>query len=97
MSQLAPTGASSDLTASHGGPVKHPYFCVENEMSLGSQVENTLFNVHKQQLFRSETFKEMFNIKEANIVAQGSSLDTPIKLLGISAQSFESLLNALYT
>ncbi|KAG8719652.1 hypothetical protein FRC08_002312 [Ceratobasidium sp. 394] len=86
---------SGDSTASHTAPAKHPYFCIENEM-VAIQVENTLFNVHKQQLCHSETFKDMFGVKHTDMVAQGSTLDDPIKLLGISALDFESLLIALY-
>ncbi|KAG9102412.1 hypothetical protein FS749_000001 [Ceratobasidium sp. UAMH 11750] len=86
---------SGDSTASHTAPAKHPYFCIENEM-VAIQVENTLFNVHKQQLYHSETFKDMFGVKHTDMVAQGSTLDDPIKLLGISAMDFESLLITLY-
>ncbi|KAG9086180.1 hypothetical protein FRC07_013176 [Ceratobasidium sp. 392] len=95
IAQCTPAEVPSGPAASCDSPVRHPYFCMESEM-VAVQVENILFNVHKQQLCRSETFREMFGIKEPSMVTQGSSLDNPIKLLGISAQSFESLLTVLY-
>ncbi|KAG9119977.1 hypothetical protein FRC07_004720 [Ceratobasidium sp. 392] len=90
IAQCASLEVLSNPAASYGGPMRHPYFCMESEM-VAIQVESTLFNVHKQQLCRSETFKEMFGIKETSMVTQGSSLDNPIKLLGIPAQSFENM------
>ncbi|KAG8700948.1 hypothetical protein FRC09_005648, partial [Ceratobasidium sp. 395] len=48
IASCAPVDVSRDSVASRGGPIRHPYFCLENEM-VAIQVENTLFNVHKQQ------------------------------------------------
>ncbi|KAG8679348.1 hypothetical protein FRC09_019033 [Ceratobasidium sp. 395] len=79
------------------GLKKHPTFFIEAEM-VTIQAENTLFNVHKQQLQRSETFRDMFDMGEQNnLKAEGSSFENPIKLDGISASDFESFLMALYS
>jgi hypothetical protein len=65
------------------------------------QVEETSFNVRKQQLLKSETFKDMFNVSNASIgsggMVEGASIENPIKLDGVSASDFESLLIALYS
>ncbi|KAG8684284.1 hypothetical protein FRC11_012328, partial [Ceratobasidium sp. 423] len=64
-------------------------------------IESVQFNVHKYQLLKSETFKDMFRIAEESggdleQPAEGSSTEKPIKMEGVSAQDFESLLTVLY-
>ncbi|QRW07305.1 The BTB (BR-C, ttk and bab)/POZ (Pox virus and Zinc finger) domain [Ceratobasidium sp. AG-Ba] len=59
------------------------------------KVENTLFNVHKYQLMKSEVFSDMFEAAQGD-VAQGASPSNPIVVEGVLAQDFESLLALLY-
>ncbi|CAE6460003.1 unnamed protein product [Rhizoctonia solani] len=80
--------------------VKHPKFFFDNTLVV-IQVENIQFNVHKYQLLKSETFADMFKIAEdsggdSEDLTEGSSPDKPIKMEGVSAQDFESLLTVLY-
>ncbi|KAG8747731.1 hypothetical protein FRC10_011859 [Ceratobasidium sp. 414] len=51
--------------ATNPGLKKHSIFFIEAEM-VTIQVEDTLFNVHKQQLQRSGTFRDMFTLGNQN-------------------------------
>ncbi|CAE6350498.1 unnamed protein product, partial [Rhizoctonia solani] len=80
--------------------VKHPKFFFDNTL-LVIQIENVQFNVHKYQLLQSETFADMFRIaaesdRDPEEPTEGSSPEYPLKLEGVSAQDFESLLTVLY-
>lgn len=59
-----------------------------------------LFNVHKYQLVKSETFADMFAIAEQASTSgqpiEGSSPDCPVKIKGVAARDFECLLTVLY-
>ncbi|KAG8723073.1 hypothetical protein FRC11_002565, partial [Ceratobasidium sp. 423] len=75
----------------------HPKFCFDNTL-VAIQVENTIFNVHKYQLLKSETFSDMFKVPKAKDgePEEGSSLEHPIKMEGVKASDFEALLEVLY-
>ncbi|KAG8767254.1 hypothetical protein FRC12_006368 [Ceratobasidium sp. 428] len=79
---------------------RHPKFCFDSIL-VAIQIETTLFNIHKYQLMKSNTFSDMFAIadelenKEAP--REGSSLDHPIVMQGVSAADFECLMTVLYT
>ncbi|CAE7127716.1 unnamed protein product [Rhizoctonia solani] len=80
--------------------VQHPKFFFDNTLVV-IQIENVQFNVHKYQLLKSETFKDMFKIAEESGAdleepQEGSSKEHPIMMKGVSAQDFESLLTVLY-
>ncbi|KAJ1305370.1 hypothetical protein OPQ81_000385 [Rhizoctonia solani] len=80
--------------------VKHPKFFFDNTLVV-IQIENVQFNVHKYQLLKSETFVDMFRIAEelrgdSEELPEGSSTEKPIKMEGVLAQDFESLLTILY-
>ncbi|QRV93146.1 The BTB (BR-C, ttk and bab)/POZ (Pox virus and Zinc finger) domain [Ceratobasidium sp. AG-Ba] len=62
------------------------------------QVEDTLFNVHKYQLMKSEAFSDMFKTVKSSTEGseEGSSTENPIVLLEVSAVDFECLLTMLY-
>lgn len=77
--------------------VKHPKFFFDNTLVV-IQIENVQFNVHKYQLLKSETFRDMFSVAEQSKeeCAEGSSTDKPITMDGVSAHDFESLLTVLY-
>ncbi|KAG8771315.1 hypothetical protein FRC12_003690 [Ceratobasidium sp. 428] len=81
---------------------KHPKFYF-NDTLITIQVESTIFNVHKWQLLKSETFRDMFSL--ANTTPDGGaksmssdegSESNPIKLSGVLAEDFEKLLTMLY-
>ncbi|KAG9096901.1 hypothetical protein FRC06_008205 [Ceratobasidium sp. 370] len=61
------------------------------------QVEDTHFKVHKSQLLKSETFRDMFSLGDATPVSGEGSENNPIKLSGIQPDDFEKLLTMLYT
>ncbi|CAE7127733.1 unnamed protein product [Rhizoctonia solani] len=63
-----------------------------------AKVENTLFNVHKYQLMKSEVFSDMFKMPKAegDEPKEGSSPEYPIVMKGIPASDFASLLKVLY-
>ncbi|CAE6399170.1 hypothetical protein ACGC1H_005950 [Rhizoctonia solani] len=91
----APEGAANSETI-----VKHPKFFFDNTLVV-IQIENVQFNVHKYQLLKSDTFRDMFTIAEqsggdSEELREGSSTENPIKMEGVSAQDFESLLTVLY-
>ncbi|CAE6524002.1 unnamed protein product [Rhizoctonia solani] len=77
--------------------VLHPDFCFDNIL-IAIQIEGTLFNVHKYQLAKSEVFSDMFKMPkpEGNAPVEGSSLEHPIVLKGVTASDFASLLTVLY-
>ncbi|CUA75513.1 Plexin-A2 [Rhizoctonia solani] len=87
-------------TANSETIVKHPKFFFDNTLIV-IQIENVQFNVHKYQLLKSDTFRDMFTIAEqsgadAEEPREGSSTENPIKMEGVSAEDFESLLTVLY-
>ncbi|CAE6450665.1 unnamed protein product [Rhizoctonia solani] len=87
-------------TANQEIVVKHPKFFFDNTLVV-LQIENVQFNVHKYQLLKSETFRDMFKIAEesggdSEEPPEGSSTERPIKMEGVSAQDFENLLTVLY-
>ncbi|KAH7338056.1 hypothetical protein B0J17DRAFT_660594 [Rhizoctonia solani] len=75
---------------------RHPEFCFDNTL-IAIQVEKTLFNVHKYQLAKSEAFSDRFKRpKVGDGPEEGSSLEHPIVLKGVSASDFTALLRVLY-
>lgn len=68
------------------------------DASRFGKIEDTLFNVHKYQLVKSETFSDMFNLpkEESDEPEEGSSPEHPIVMRGVSASDFEALLTVLY-
>ncbi|CAE7145562.1 unnamed protein product [Rhizoctonia solani] len=80
-----------------GTPERHPKFCFDDTL-IAIQIENTLFNVHKYQLAKSEIFSDMFKMPrpEGNGPEEGSSLEHPISLKGVSASDFAALMTVLY-
>ncbi|KAG9121659.1 hypothetical protein FRC07_002307 [Ceratobasidium sp. 392] len=76
---------------------KHSMFFIDHEM-VAIQVETTLFNIHKQLLEYSETFRDMFILgQQSGLTAEGLSARNPIKLDGILVAEFESFLMILYS
>ncbi|CAE6450618.1 unnamed protein product [Rhizoctonia solani] len=77
--------------------VRHPEFYFDNTL-IAIQVENTLFNVHKCQLAKSEVFSDMFKNMDAEDgePGEGSSPDHPIVMKGITVSDFTALLKILY-
>ncbi|KAH7338060.1 hypothetical protein B0J17DRAFT_614697 [Rhizoctonia solani] len=91
---------SSNKTPSPTAPsgiVHHPKFCFDDTL-VAIQIENTLFNVHKYQLSKSEVFSDMFKMpkSEGNGPEEGSSLKHPIVLNGVTVSDFDALLTVLY-
>ncbi|KDN37630.1 hypothetical protein RSAG8_10035, partial [Rhizoctonia solani AG-8 WAC10335] len=76
---------------------QHPKFCFDSIL-VSIQVENTLFNVHKYQLAKSEVFSDMFKMPKAEDDGpeEGSSPERPITMSGIAASNFAALLTFLY-
>ncbi|KAG8703133.1 hypothetical protein FRC08_003055 [Ceratobasidium sp. 394] len=90
-------GATSTTTAVSKPPLatkRHSKFYFDNTLVV-LQIEDALFNVHKYQLMKSETFSDMFKTAEAD-PEEGSSPEKPIVLEGVSASDFECLLTVLY-
>ncbi|CAE6522303.1 unnamed protein product [Rhizoctonia solani] len=75
--------------------VRHTEFYFDNTL-VTVQVENTLFNVHKYQLVKSEVFSDIFKSMENRQPREGSSSDLPIVMKGITASDFAVLLKILY-
>ncbi|QRV78372.1 The BTB (BR-C, ttk and bab)/POZ (Pox virus and Zinc finger) domain [Ceratobasidium sp. AG-Ba] len=73
---------------------EHPKFFFDNTLVV-LEIEDTLFNVHKYQLMKSETFSDMFQAANRD-PEEGSCREKPIILQGISALDFECLLTVLY-
>ncbi|CAE6470334.1 hypothetical protein ACGC1H_005939 [Rhizoctonia solani] len=77
---------------------RHPKFFFDNIL-VAIQIEDTLFNVHKYQLAKSEVFSDMFRMPmpEDGEPEEGSSPENPIVLKGVAATDFVALLTVLYT
>ncbi|QRV93148.1 The BTB (BR-C, ttk and bab)/POZ (Pox virus and Zinc finger) domain [Ceratobasidium sp. AG-Ba] len=90
------SGETNDVTHSTTSRVKkeHPKFFFDNTLVV-LEIEDTLFNVHKYQLMKSETFSDMFQAANRD-PEEGSCREKPIVLEGISALDFECLLTVLY-
>ncbi|KAG9085623.1 hypothetical protein FRC06_003529 [Ceratobasidium sp. 370] len=73
---------------------RHSKFYFDNTL-VAIQIEDTLFNVHKYQLMKSETFSDMFKVAQENS-EQGPSPENPIVIEGVAVSDFESLLTVLY-
>ncbi|KAG9119744.1 hypothetical protein FRC07_005078 [Ceratobasidium sp. 392] len=73
---------------------RHSEFFFDNSL-VALQIEDTLFNVHKYQLMKSETFSDMFSTAKGD-TEEGSSPDKPIVLEGVTASDFECLMKVLY-
>ncbi|CAE6439416.1 unnamed protein product [Rhizoctonia solani] len=77
-------------------PKRHPEFFFDNTL-IAIQVEDTLFNVHKYQLAKSEAFSDRFKRpKEGDKPEEGSSPEHPIVLRGVLDSDFTALLRVLY-
>ncbi|KAG8725913.1 hypothetical protein FRC11_001191 [Ceratobasidium sp. 423] len=76
---------------------RHPEFFFDNTL-IAIQIEDTLFNVHKYQLAKSEVFSKMFEVpkRENGKPREGSSPEYPIVIHGASASDFAALLRVLY-
>ncbi|KEP46310.1 BTB domain protein [Rhizoctonia solani 123E] len=91
---------SSDGRTPANKPVatkRHSKFYFDNTLIV-IQVEDTLFNVHKYQLLKSETFSDMFKMpKRADgELEEGSSPERPIVMEGAAAADLEALMTVLY-
>ncbi|EUC54197.1 BTB/POZ domain protein [Rhizoctonia solani AG-3 Rhs1AP] len=77
--------------------MRHPEFFFDNTL-IAIQIENTLFNVHKYQLTKSEVFSEMFKMPKlkGDEPEEGSSPEHPIVIHGAAASDFAALLKVLY-
>ncbi|CAE6488026.1 unnamed protein product [Rhizoctonia solani] len=77
--------------------VRHPEFYFDNTL-VALQIENTLFNVHKYQLTKSEVFSDMFKLPKSrgDEPEEGSSSEHPIVIEGVAASDFAALLKVLY-
>ncbi|KAL5633933.1 hypothetical protein ACGC1H_005952 [Rhizoctonia solani] len=94
------TSTSTDGRTPTNKPVatkRHSKFYFDNTLIV-IQVEDTLFNVHKYQLLKSETFADMFKLpKRADgEPEEGSSPEYPIVMEGVAAADFEALMTVLY-
>ncbi|CAE6469460.1 unnamed protein product [Rhizoctonia solani] len=94
------TKVDVDVTTPTEKPVatkRHSKINFDNTLVV-IQVEDTLFNVHKYQLLKSETFSDMFKIpsQSNDQPEEGSSPEHPIVMQGVSATDFEALLTVLY-
>ncbi|KAG8750558.1 hypothetical protein FRC11_010302 [Ceratobasidium sp. 423] len=76
---------------------RHPEFFFDNTL-IAIQIEDTLFNVHKYQLTKSEVFSRMFEVpkRENGKPQEGSSPEYPVVIHGASASDFAALLRVLY-
>ncbi|EUC54266.1 BTB/POZ domain protein [Rhizoctonia solani AG-3 Rhs1AP] len=89
-----PSGAS---TAKPNPSAKRHSEFFFNDSLVSIQVEDTLFNVHKYQLLKSETFSDMFKIPNVGGgEPEGSSPEHPIIMEGVKAEDFVALLKMLY-
>ncbi|KDN37614.1 hypothetical protein RSAG8_10019, partial [Rhizoctonia solani AG-8 WAC10335] len=72
--------------------VRHPDFFFDNTL-VAIQVEDTLFNVHKYQLLKSETFSDMFKVPKAEDgdPEEGSSPEHPIIMEGVKAEDVDRM------
>ncbi|KEP48471.1 BTB/POZ domain protein [Rhizoctonia solani 123E] len=75
---------------------RHPEFFFEDTL-IAIQIEDTLFNVHKYQLIKSEVFSDMFKLPRGEgELGEGFSPEHPIVMEGVTASDFEALLKVLY-
>ncbi|CAE6421775.1 unnamed protein product [Rhizoctonia solani] len=76
---------------------QHPMFFFDNIL-VAIQIEDTLFNVHKYQLAKSEVFSDMFKMPKpkGDQPEEGSSPENPIIIEGVAASEFATLLTVLY-
>ncbi|KAL5633910.1 hypothetical protein ACGC1H_005935 [Rhizoctonia solani] len=91
-------GSHGTLNSSASKKIKqHPKFYFDNIL-VAIQIEDTLFNVHKYQLTKSEVFSDMFKMPrpEGNGIEEGSSPEHPIIINGVAASDFTALLTVLY-
>ncbi|CUA72026.1 hypothetical protein RSOLAG22IIIB_04887 [Rhizoctonia solani] len=91
-------GSTNTLSSSLPKTIKrHSKFCFD-VILVAIQIEDTLFNVHKYQLAKSEIFSDMFKVPKpkGDGPEEGSSLEHPIVLKGVSASDFAALLTVLY-
>ncbi|CAE6527482.1 unnamed protein product [Rhizoctonia solani] len=91
-------GSANTLNSSLPKTIKrHSKFCFD-DILVAIQIEDTLFNVHKYQLAKSEIFSDMFKVPKpkGDGPEEGSSLEHPIVLKGVSASDFAALLTVLY-
>ncbi|KAG8708581.1 hypothetical protein FRC11_006354, partial [Ceratobasidium sp. 423] len=65
---------------------------------MSPKIENTLFNVHKYQLAKSEVFSDMFGMPkpQGHEAEEGSSPEHPIVIKGVAASDFAALLTVLH-
>ncbi|KAF8598505.1 hypothetical protein BDV93DRAFT_526688 [Ceratobasidium sp. AG-I] len=93
---MASLNSKKEVTAA-GDPKPHPKFYFDNTLIV-IRIEDTLFNVHKYQLMKSETFSDMFKIgdESGQEDVEGSSPKNPIVMSGVAASDFEALLTVLY-
>ncbi|EUC54198.1 BTB/POZ domain protein [Rhizoctonia solani AG-3 Rhs1AP] len=96
----APDNKPNVASSADEGPqtiIQHPEFFFDNTL-IAIQIENTMFNVHKYQLAKSEVFSDMFQLPEpeGDEPEEGSSPKHPIVIEGVSASDFAALLKVLY-
>ncbi|ELU35843.1 BTB domain-containing protein [Rhizoctonia solani AG-1 IA] len=93
------SGSATDTPIPKSKPAvkRHSEFFFDNTL-VAIQVEDTLFNVHKYQLLKSETFSDMFKAPKAEDgePEEGSSPECPIIMDGVNASDFVALLKVLY-
>ncbi|CAE6446118.1 unnamed protein product [Rhizoctonia solani] len=77
--------------------IRHPEFYFDNTL-IAIQIENTLFNVHKYQLAKSQVFSDIFKKMDETEDPQSGegSSNHPIVMNGITASDFAALLKILY-
>ncbi|KAJ1305368.1 hypothetical protein OPQ81_000383 [Rhizoctonia solani] len=97
--ELSNKGSDVKASATKSVPTvkRHSEFFFDNTL-VAIQVEDTLFNVHKYQLLKSETFSDMFKVPKQGEgeVEEGSSPEHPIIMEGVKASDFVALLKVLY-
>ncbi|KAG8687860.1 hypothetical protein FRC11_006486 [Ceratobasidium sp. 423] len=98
-SSTSSSGDKASTAKSYPTAKRHSEFFFDNTL-VAIQVEDTLFNVHKYQLLKSETFSDMFKFPkfkaEGGEPEEGSSPEHPIIMEGVSALDFVALLKVLY-
>ncbi|CAE6519073.1 unnamed protein product, partial [Rhizoctonia solani] len=94
-SDLKPDGSLNETSSSSAPRTikQHPQFFFDNIL-VAIQIEDTLFNVHKYQLVKSEVFSDMFKMPKAEGSGpeEGASPEHPIVLKGVAASDFAALL-----
>ncbi|CAE6515600.1 unnamed protein product [Rhizoctonia solani] len=91
------SGGKASAAKPHPNLKRHSEFFFDNTL-VALQVEDTLFNVHKYQLLKSETFSDMFRVPKAedDEPEEGNSPEHPIVMEGVKADDFVALLKVLY-